>query len=180
MNTLKALLPCFPSARVKPTIGFPVEKANHYTLLSEKKPNYSTKATNAKLTTEQAACSIITVLQNAKKAGPCLEADIKSLVHQAGGWSEYLAAKILSGLEQVLKAGSQINGALKEAFDKACEAAKAIEGFAVEHPVATAVFCTVISMGVLVILAPYVLEALGFWVGFGELGPIEGKSSPLE
>ena len=67
-----------------------------------------------------------------------------------------------------------MNGALKEAYDKACDAAKAIEGFAAEHPIATAVFCTVIALGVLVILAPYVLEALGF----AELGPIEGKFGP--
>ena len=61
--------------------------------------------------------------------------------------------------------------AMQEAYDKACEAAKTIEGFAADHPIATAVFCTVIALGVLVVLAPYALELLGF----GELGPIEGE-----
>ena len=65
-----------------------------------------------------------------------------------------------------------MNPAMQEAYDKACEAAKMIEGYAADHPIATAVFCTVIALGVLVLLAPYALEFLGF----GELGPIEGKS----
>ena len=109
---------------------------------------------------------------DADKNGPSLDATIQSLVHQAGGWSEYLATKILSALEAVLKAGKQMNPAMQEAYDKACEAAKMIEGFVADHPIATAVFCTVIALGVLVVLSPYVLEL----IGFSELGPVEGKS----
>lgn len=68
-----------------------------------------------------------------------------------------------------------MNEALKEAYDKACEEAKKIEGFAAEHPVATAVFCTVIALGILVIVAPYAIEVLGFEA----LGPVEGEFGPL-
>lgn len=70
-----------------------------------------------------------------------------------------------------------MNGAMKEAYDKACDAAKVIEGFAAEHPIATAVFCTVIALGVSVVLIPYLIEALGF----SALGPVEGNIglSPL-
>ena len=114
----------------------------------------------------------MSAILDADKTGPSLDATIRSLVHQAGGWSEYLATKILTALEAVLKAGKQMNAAMQEAYDKACEAAKKIEGFAADHPIATAVFCTVIALGVLVVLAPYVVELLGF----GEVGPIEGKS----
>lgn len=60
---------------------------------------------------------------------------------------------------------------MQVAYEKACEEAKAIEGFAAEHPVATAVFCTVVALGVLVEVAPYVLGVLGF----AELGPVEGE-----
>ena len=63
-----------------------------------------------------------------------------------------------------------MNQAMKEAYDKACAAAAEIEGFARDHPV----FCTVVALGVLVILAPYVLEALGF----GALAPVEGEFPP--
>lgn len=106
---------------------------------------------------------------------PDLDAKIASLVHQAGGWSEYLAAKVLAALETVLRAGKDLGPALSAAYERACEAAKGIPGFAADHPLATAVFCTVVALGVLVVLAPYVLEILGF----GELGPVEGKESIL-
>lgn len=101
-----------------------------------------------------------------------LDVTIQSLVHEAGGWSEYLTEKLLAALEAVLRAAEPMNAAMQEAFDKACEAAKVFEGFAADHPVATAVFCTVIAVGILVLLAPYAVEILGF----GELGSIEGKS----
>jgi hypothetical protein len=54
-------------------------------------------------------------------------------------------------------------GALKEAFDKATEAAVI---FAREYPV----YVTAIALGILVILFPWMIEALGF----GFEGPIEG------
>ena len=58
--------------------------------------------------------------------------------------------------------------AMKDAFEKATSAAV---GFARDHPV----YCTIIALGILVILAPWVIEALGF----GELGPIEGTCGSL-
>lgn len=58
--------------------------------------------------------------------------------------------------------------AMREAFQKACDAAAAIEGFARVH----SVFCIVIALGILVILAPVIIHV----VGFGALGPAEGKS----
>ena len=65
-----------------------------------------------------------------------------------------------------------MNAAMNDAYKKAFDAAMSIEELAREHPVLTGVFCTVVALGILVILAPYVLEALGF----AELGPIEGES----
>ena len=60
-----------------------------------------------------------------------------------------------------------MNGAMQAAYDKACDAAEVFEGFVAGHPV----FCTLVALGVLVVLAPYAVEMLGF----GELGPIEGE-----
>ena len=64
---------------------------------------------------------------------------------------------------------------MKEAYDAAYEEALKIPGFVKDHPV----FCTLVAVGVLLFLAPYVLEALGFGtleaIGFGVEGPIEGK-----
>ena len=111
-------------------------------------------------------------MMGADKAGPSLDATVGSIVHQAGGWSEYLAAKVLAALEAVLKAGKPLSAPMEEAYDKSCEALKTTEGFAADHPIATGVLITVIALGILVVFAPYGLELLGF----GELGPIEGKS----
>ena len=181
MEMLSTLLPCFPISRKKPAIslplekGFPVEKSINYPTLSEKLPfSPPTSPSYPTITVEDAATSIVSIIQNADEAGRSLHNDIQSIVHQAGGWSEYLAKHVLWGLEAVLRAGKEMNAVLKEAYDKACEAAKAIEGFAAEHPVATAVFCTIVALGVLVIVAPYVIETLGFWVGFAEEGPVAG------
>lgn len=50
------------------------------------------------------------------------------------------------------------------------------EGFVHDHPDATTAFCTVIALGVLVVLVPWLVEWLGFCAGFGELGPVAGMS----
>lgn len=58
---------------------------------------------------------------------------------------------------------------MKEAFEKASAAA---ESFVHEHPVLTAVIVTIVAIGILEMLMPWAIAALGF----GEAGPVEGKS----
>ena len=116
---------------------------------------------------------------NADKIDPSLQVTIQSHVHAAGGWSDYLAKKIVSAMEAVLKTGDRLKGPMQEVKEKAEAALKATEGFATDHPVWTAIVFTVIALGVLVLVAPYAVEWLGFCAGFGELGPIEGKSRLL-
>lgn len=118
----------------------------------------------------------MSAISDADKIGSSLRATIQSHVHAAGGWSEYLAKKIVLAMEAVLKAGDTLKGPMQEMKDKAEEALKATEGFATDHPVWMAVIFTVIALGILVLVAPYAVEWLGFCAGFGELGPIEGKS----
>ena len=57
---------------------------------------------------------------------------------------------------------------MKEAFDKASAAAAE---FVHEHPVFVAAVATIVAIGILVILVPWAVEALGF----GATGPIEGE-----
>lgn len=78
--------------------------------------------------------------------------------------------KILAVLQTVLEAGKPLTAAMRSAYDVACRAVEETEGFAADHPV----FCTLVALGVLVVLAPYVVEYLGFCAGFGEAGPVEG------
>ena len=75
-------------------------------------------------------------------------------------------------MEAVVKAGNFTNPFLKTAYQKACEAAEEFKEFSAEHPFVVAVFVTVIAFGVLVFVAPYALELLGF----GADGPIAGRS----
>jgi len=169
---LGAIFPCFGIRNREGGIRLPT--GNTITQqFSEKEPFpfHPCDGKTPKLSSDEAASSIVSAMLDADKIDSSLGTTIQSLVHQTGGWSEYLAEKILAGLEAVLKAGKGINGAMQVADDKACEAAKVFEEFAADHPYAVAAFCTVIALGVLVVLAPYALEALGF----GELGPIEGE-----
>ena len=173
----KVVFPCLPIAPAERAIQLPTETAKHQ-LLSEKssvqrRPHGGQKP---KLSADEAAKSIVSAMMSADEAGPSLDATIQSIVHQAGGWSEYLAGKALAALEAVLKAGKPLSAAMQGAYDKACAAFKATEGFAADHPIATEVLITVLALGVLVVLMPYVVEYLGFCAGFGELGPVEGRS----
>lgn len=58
--------------------------------------------------------------------------------------------------------------AMKSAFDKAI---KEVAEFPHDHPI----FCTLLALGILVVLSPWVLKALGF----AELGPVEGNELNL-
>lgn len=114
---------------------------------------------------------VIKTIITAEKGGPLLRSQLKDIIG-AGTWKETIAKGILFNLEQVIRKGSNTLGrALQEAIQVADEAVKEIFHFAADHPV----LCTVIAIGILVLLAPWLIEALGF----GELGPIEGISQVL-
>lgn len=116
-------------------------------------------------TAEELAEQVVHAIVAAEKSGAELARVLDNIVSEHG-WTEKIAQWVLVKMESALKEAEKLQGPLKDAYNKACEAAFAIEGFVQEHPV----FCTVIALGVLVMLTPWVLGALGF----GELGPIEG------
>ncbi|KAL8828139.1 MAG: hypothetical protein Q9191_002769 [Dirinaria sp. TL-2023a] len=173
-SLIKSFFPCFPLGTRG--IQLPAEKAaDNYVPEKDILVQSRYSDNQPQLSSDEAASSIVAAMLDASKRGSSLDATIQSLVHQAGGWSEYLAKKILTAVEQVLKAGKAMSPVMQEAYDKACEAAKEFEAFAADHSVATGVFCTVIALGVLVVLSPYVVEL----VGFSELGPVEGTLNSL-
>jgi hypothetical protein len=118
-------------------------------------------------TAEEIADEVTEAILNAEKGGEQLRRTLDTIVGEYG-WTEKVAEWTLAKLEQALNEASKLGPALKEAYDKTLDIAQGIEGFIKEHPV----FCTIIALGVLVIIAPWAIEALGF----GELGPIEGTS----
>ncbi|KAJ4356181.1 uncharacterized protein N0V89_004211 [Didymosphaeria variabile] len=115
-------------------------------------------------TAEEVAEQVVQALIHADKGGAHLKRALDDIVG-GYGWTEKVAEWALAKLEQALGEAEKLQGPLKEAYIKACDAAVAVEGFVKEHPV----FVTVIAVGVLVTIAPWVLEVLGF----AELGPVE-------
>jgi len=111
---------------------------------------------------QQAANDYVKLLFSAERNDVRLEKKLDDTV-RAYGWNEYLAEYILDGLVRAIERGEAMGEAMRDAVAKA---KKAAVGFASEHPYYTAL----IAIGILVVISPWVIEALGF----GELGPIEG------
>lgn len=116
-------------------------------------------------TTESLAADILSTLYAADTNDQHLDQHLRDIVHETG-WYESLAAAVLNGLENALKAETPMGQAMKDTYEKATQVVEDVWKFAKDHPV----FCAVVALGILVILAPWAIEVLGF----GELGPIEG------
>ncbi|KAL8367036.1 hypothetical protein RB599_010278 [Gaeumannomyces hyphopodioides] len=117
---------------------------------------------------QEISAEVIELLRTAEKNGPALQRRVRDVVGEQG-WTENIARAIVAGLETLIKEGREkVGPPLAEAIDKAEEAARAVFTFSKEHPYLIAGFATIVAIGVLVFVAPWVVEALGF----GELGPI--------
>ncbi|TLD13530.1 uncharacterized protein PgNI_02737 [Pyricularia grisea] len=85
------------------------------------------------------------------------------------GWTERIAHAIVTGLEALIKQGRQTIGPFLEEFINKAEKATIFNfDFPYEYPYLTAGFAIIVAVGVLVFVAPWVVEALGF----AELGPV--------
>ena len=153
MDMFKALLSCFPSLAVS-SPG-----------LSTSSRYYGNKQPSEK--DEQLATDIFTILVTADKNDRTLRARVNNMVG-ATSWSETLAKCMLDKLEAAIKNSAAMGEAMKKCFDKASREA---EQFIREHPVFAAAVATIVAIGILVLILPWVVEALGF----GELGPSGGQ-----
>lgn len=115
--------------------------------------------------TQDVATRVFDALNHAQKPGQHLRRTLNDLVGEYG-WYENLAIAVLNQLENALRSSVPMGEAMKDAYNKSVAAAA---GFAHDHPV----FCTLVALGILVALAPWIIEVLGF----GELGLIEGTSN---
>jgi hypothetical protein len=109
---------------------------------------------------QKTANDCVELLFSANRNDPHLKAKLDNII-SVYGWSDYLAEKILDGIVEALENGKEMATAIKDAFEKSTDAALS---FAKEHPY----YSTLIALGILVLLSPWAIEALGF----GELGPI--------
>ncbi|CAM6114915.1 unnamed protein product [Calypogeia fissa] len=135
--------------------------------------------------TSMVAEDVFKTLMTSSDCGPKLESQLQALVGKSfnnknndlssNGWRESIALAIFSSLENVVesavKAGVPMGKAMADAYQKVkclvAEMAQETVGFAEEHPV----YVTLLALGILVCLAPWAVEVLGF----AELGPIEGS-----
>lgn len=130
----------------------------------------------------EVADDVVAILLITEKHGESLKKSLDDAVSSLG-WSSWLAENVLKKLETALNEGRDRMGpAMKKAYDDAVEAAEgAFEELvqqARDHPLETAavVLLSILALGVLVALAPYILELLGF----SELGPVEGKRASTD
>ncbi|KAF1996205.1 hypothetical protein P154DRAFT_525775 [Amniculicola lignicola CBS 123094] len=155
----KALTNCFtgPNYSYTHLSSSPNEKITPYT--DEDKPR----------TAEDVASQLVHAIMTAQ-THHSLHESLSSTV-STSGWKDKFAEKVaqvtLQMLQKALKEADKLAPVVKDAYEKACNAAAQMEGLAKEHPV----YATVVAVGVLVVVAPAVLEVLGF----GELGPTAGS-----
>jgi hypothetical protein len=112
---------------------------------------------------------VVATLLHTSLVGPALRMQLESIVG-AYGWRENVARWVLEKLMRALDcaddAREKLGPVINNAYHSAWEVANSIEGFVIEHPI----MCSIIALGVLAIIAPWVLEALGF----AESGPVGG------
>ena len=155
-------------------------------LFTQKKPNTSTQDApdfqdekladllNGKfpdLTIEQAAHKIVHVLFGADDHDFDYTAEIDDVAHQAGGWSVWLASEVRAVIGRELVSRRVFGCVLASAYDEAHERATVFEEFSVGQTCAPDIFEALHTVGVLVILAPWVVELLGF----AEHGIVKGN-----
>jgi ElaB/YqjD/DUF883 family membrane-anchored ribosome-binding protein len=153
-NMFQAIFPCFTCTDHE-EVSFPSEKVA--LLLVDREDAHKAALI---------ADDVVDTLMRTNISGAALQMQLDSIVGTYG-WTEKVANWILEKLSRLLEEGHEKLGpTIRDAYQKAFEAATRIEGFVIEHPV----FCTVVALGVLVLISPWVLEALGF----AELGPVAG------
>lgn len=114
---------------------------------------------------------VVQLLCITEKHGSALRCQLDNAVG-AQGWTKGIARAILSCLETLVKEGKGRQGQVfDEAIVRAEQAAMDFFTFSQDHPYLAAGFVTIVAVGVLVYMAPWVIEVLGF----GEFGPASGK-----
>jgi hypothetical protein len=123
----------------------------------------SSKHTYADPEVHAQATQIVDILLAAEKPGAELAAQLEDVVH-AASWTEYLAAAVVRALCVAIEVGAWLGNAAADAFRRAIE--EAYE-FGRDHPE----LVVILALAMLVMLAPFILEMLGF----GLLGPVAGE-----
>ena len=162
MSILSALFDCFsqPLNGVSTRAGSSTseKKLSLYDSTRSSAKPYNDEKRPDEFKAEKVASDVLQTLQSAEKPGVELQQSITGIVHQAGGWDEWIAKAILNALANVLRAGKGLGPVLQDTYNRACEEAKKIPGIVRDHPY----WSIVVALGILAILTPLVIHALGF------------------
>jgi len=148
-------------------------RSNHSSRLPEKHlntnaghyPTYQDHPNRAEVADE-----IVAKLFAARNNDAILEADLQFTIHTCG-WYYGLAAAVLAALENTIRLGNEMGPAMKSAYEKAIAGVSRVDEWATDHPEMAAVLVTLIALGVLAIMTPWLMV----WLGFAEEGIVEGK-----
>jgi hypothetical protein len=121
--------------------------------------------------TEQAANSFVDTLFVAEKNGTELRLALDGII-RTNGWKQNFARAVFEALQKAIETARPMSDALREIYKKVVHILDDIEGFVKNHQI----LCALIALGILVLLSPWVIEALGFAEG----GILEGENRPFQ
>lgn len=130
-------------------------------------------ATNTNTADEKSAQTVdsfITTLYTAEKPDSELQQTLNNDFNKpirTTSLRQSFARAIFEALRKAIETARPMGLALGEIYERVVDILDTIEGFARNHPI----ICSVIALGILVVVAPWVLEALGFAEG----GILEGE-----
>jgi len=131
---------------------------------------HRTKTTNAiqlpDSETARAADSLVDTIFLAEKNGIELRQTLEEII-QTNSWRQNFAKAVFEGMQKAIETARPMGDALREIYEKVACVVAGMKGFAHDHPIV----CALIALGILVLVAPWVIEALGFVEG----GILEGE-----
>jgi hypothetical protein len=130
------------------------------------RPNTTTAIKLEDDETARAADSLINTIFLAEKNGLELRQSLEEII-RTNSWRQNFAKAVFEATQHAIETARPMGDALREVYDKVASVVYSVEGFVRDHPVV----CALIALGILVLLAPWVIEALGFAEG----GILEGK-----
>lgn len=146
---------------------------NCFSCSSGRRVKPTTTSDPAHANTKQAVSArIVAMLATAEKPGKDLHLSMNDAI-QTSGWTwAAIAESLFDQFHDLLANGRPMGSALTDAYEKAIEALEssfdAVVRFKNEQPY---LFWSLVAVGCLVVLSPWIVECLGF----GELGPVAGE-----
>ncbi|KAM0721323.1 hypothetical protein Q7P37_003027 [Cladosporium fusiforme] len=110
--------------------------------------------------TAEAANSFVDTVFVSEKNGVELRLALDEII-RTNGWKQDFARAVFEALQTAIETARPMGDALREIYDEVILVVNDIEGFVRGHPI----LCALIALGILVLLSPWVIEALGFIEG---------------